>query len=126
MSFNWKLYIQLADEFISYQEKIDLREAYLRSAMSRCYYGIFCIARNHLIAKNIPIPRVNTHKFVRESYQRLPRNVEKKIAKNLRRLWKERKDADYEDEADIDVQRAQIALDLSKRTLERLRQIGAV
>lgn len=63
MSFNWELYIQLADELISCQEKVDLREAYLRSAMSRSYYGIFCIARNHLIAKNIPIPRVDTHKF---------------------------------------------------------------
>jgi len=126
MSFNWELYIQLADRLIYYQENADLREAYLRSAINRCYYGIFCIARDHLIAKNISIPRVDTHKFVRERYQRLPRNVEKKIAKNLRRLWKERKDADYENEADIDVQRAKTALDLSKRTLEKLRQIGAV
>jgi len=126
MSFNWELYIQLADRLIYYQENADLREAYLRSAISRCYYGIFCIARDHLVAKNISIPRVDTHKFVRGRYQRLPRNVEKKIAKNLRRLWKERKDADYENEADIDVQRAKTALDLSKRTLEKLRQIGAV
>jgi uncharacterized protein (UPF0332 family) len=125
MSFNWESYIQLADE-ISYQGKVDLREAYLRSAMSRCYYGIFCIARNRLTAKNIPIPRVDTHRFVRERYQRLPRNVEKKIAKNLRRLWNERKDADYEDETGIDVQRAKTALDLSKRTLKKLRQIGAI
>lgn len=126
MSFNWELYIQLADELISYQEDADLREAYLRSAVSRCYYGIFCIARNHLIAKNVPIPRVDTHKFVRERYQKLPRNAEKKIAKNLRRLWKERKDADYEDEADIDIKRAKTALDLSKRTLKNLQQIGAI
>lgn len=126
MSFNWELYIQLADELISCQEKVDLREAYLRSAMSRSYYGIFCIARNHLIAKNIPIPRVDTHKFVRERYQGLSRNMEKKIAKNLRRLWKERKDADYEGEASIDAQRAKTALDLSKRTLEKLQQIAAV
>ena len=126
MNFNWKLYIDLADKLISYQGKVHLREAYLRSAMSRCYYGIFCIARNHLIAKNIPISRVNTHKFVREKYQRSTRNIEKKIAKNLRRLWKERKDADYEDEANIDFQRAKTALELSNRTLKSLRQIGAM
>lgn len=125
MSFSWELYIQLADELVSYQEKANLREAYLRSAMSRCYYGIFCIARNHLIAKNIPIPRVDTHKFVREKYQKSTRNIEKKIAKNLRRLWKERKDADYEDKTDIDIQRAKTALYLSKRTLKNLQQIGA-
>ncbi|MCK4419987.1 HEPN domain-containing protein [Candidatus Aerophobetes bacterium] len=115
----------MADELVSYQEKANLREAYLRSAMSRCYYGIFCIARNHLIAKNIPIPRVDTHKFVREKYQKSTRNIEKKIAKNLRRLWKERKDADYEDKTDIDIQRAKTALYLSKRTLKNLQQIGA-
>ena len=125
MSFSWELYIQLADELVSYQEKANLREAYLRSAMSRCYYGIFCIARNHLIAKNIPIPRVDTHKFVREKYQKSTRNIEKKIAKNLRRLWKERKDADYEDKTDIDIQRAKTTLYLSKRTLKNLQQIGA-
>ncbi|RLG27175.1 hypothetical protein DRN76_00250 [Methanosarcinales archaeon] len=126
MSFYWELYIQLADELTSHQEKLDLREAYLRSAMSRCYYGIFCIARNHLIAKGISIPRVDTHKFVREQYQRLPRNVEKKIGKNLCRLWKERKDADYENDADINVSKAKTALDLSKRTLGKLRQMGTV
>ena len=126
MSFNWELYIQLADELVSYQQELDLQEAYLRSAMSRCYYGIFCIARNHLIAKKISIPKVDTHKFVRESYQRSSSNVEKKIAKNLRRLWKERKDADYEGEASIDLNRTETALDLSKRTLGKLRQIGAI
>ncbi|MCL0076620.1 hypothetical protein M1O12_01130, partial [Dehalococcoidia bacterium] len=92
----------------------------------RCYYGIFCIAKNRLNSKGISIPWVDTHKFVRKSYQGLPRDVEKKIAKNLRRLWKERKDADYEGEASIDLKRAETALDLSKRTLEQLRQIGAL
>lgn len=126
MSFNWELYIQLAESLVSYQQDPNLQEAYLRSAMSRCYYGIFCIARNHLIAKNVPIPRIDTHKSVRECYQRLSSNVEKKIAKDLRRLWMARKDADYEDEASIDLKRAETALALSKRTLDRLRQIGAV
>ncbi|CAD6493975.1 MAG: hypothetical protein CHKLHMKO_00593 [Candidatus Argoarchaeum ethanivorans] len=126
MSFYWDLYIQLADELISYQENADLREAHLRSAMSRCYYGIFCIARNHLIAKGVFIPRVNTHKFVREKYKGSAHNVEKKIGKNLGRLWKERKDADYENDTDINVSRAKSALDLSKRTLEKLRQMRTV
>jgi uncharacterized protein (UPF0332 family) len=126
MSFNWESYIQLADGLVSYQQELDLQEAYLRSAMSRCYYGIFCTARNYLIAKNVPIPRIDTHKFVMESYQRSSSNVEKKIAKDLRRLWKERKDADYEDEASIDLKRAETALALSRRTLEILRQIEAV
>jgi uncharacterized protein (UPF0332 family) len=133
MSFNWELYIQLAEELISYQGKVDLQEAYLRSAMSRCYYSLYCIARNHLIAKDILTSedlRDAPHQRVRDEYHELSRkssrNVEKKIARNLGRLWKERIDADYKDEADIDVQRAKTALDLSKRTLEKLREIKAV
>jgi len=105
---------------------MDLQEAYLRSAMSRCYYGVFCIAKNHLDSKDISIPWVDTHKLVRKSYQGSSSNVERKIAKNLHRLRKERNDADYEGEASIDLERAETALDLSKRTLEQLRQIGAL
>lgn len=126
MSFDWESYIQLADKLIFSQEKADLQEAYLRSAMSRCYYGVFCIARDHLIAENVPIPRIDTHKFVRESYQRSSSNVERKIGDDLRRLWATRKDADYDGEVNIDFKRAKTALDLSKRTLEQLRQIGAL
>ncbi|RZN14823.1 MAG: hypothetical protein EF812_04475 [Methanosarcinales archaeon] len=123
-----KLYIQLADELISYQENADLQEARLRSAMSRCYYGIFCITRNQnqLVAKGIFIPKVNTHKFVREKYKGSAHKVKKKIGKNLGRLWKERKDADYENDTDINVSRAKSALDLSERTLEKLRQMETV
>ena len=126
MSFDWESYIQLADELLSYQQESDLQEAYLRSAMSRCYYGIFCIARNYLIAKNVPIPRIDTHKFVRDSYQKSSSNVERKIADNLRRLWVARKDADYENEASIDLKRAKTTLNISKSTLTKLRQIGAL
>ena len=65
MSFSWESYIQLGDELVSSKQESDLQEACLRSAISRCYYGIFCIARNHLIAKDVPIPRIDTHRFVR-------------------------------------------------------------
>jgi len=127
MRFNWELYIDLANTLINVAKtQRTLEEAYLRSAMSRAYYGIFCIARNFLIRKGKTIPKIDTHKFIRYEYQKSQNRVEKKIAKNLRRLWKERKDADYEDKANIDVQRARIALDLSKRTLKNLQQIGAI
>lgn len=127
MRFNWELYIDLANTLINVAKtQRTLEEAYLRSAMSRAYYGIFCIARNFLIRKGKTIPKIDTHKFIRCEYQKSQNRVEKKIAKNLRRLWKERKDADYEDKANIDVQRARIALDLSKRTLKNLQQIGAI
>lgn len=126
MSFDWKLYIQLADELIAYQRTTSLQEAYLRSAISRSYYGIFCLARNFLISKGISIPGVDTHKFIRSNYQRSSNKAEKEIGDNLRRLWRERKDADYEDGAHIDINRANVAHQLAVRTLNRLGNIGTI
>lgn len=123
MNFNWESYIQLAEELIKYQKNPSTIEACYRTAISRSYYGVFCIARNILLKRGIKIPRVNTHKFIRNEYQNSPKSEEKKIAKNLRRLWMERKDADYEDKINIDVQRARFALELAKNTLKLLEQI---
>jgi len=49
MSFDWRTYLQLADALIKHQTATVPQEAYLRSAISRSYYGVFCIARNFLI-----------------------------------------------------------------------------
>jgi len=123
MGFNWELYVLLSEKLLSWSEK-DLEEACLRTSISRSYYGVFCIARNRLIAKGVTIPRIDTHKFVREKYQTSQKKVEKKIAKNLRRLWNERKDADYEDKTKINIQRAKIAIELAKRTLKELKKLN--
>ena len=120
MSFDWELYVQLSGELISYQRTPTLQEAYLRSAISRSYYGVFCIARNLLISKGATIPRTDTHKFIRTKYQRSPHRTEKEIGDGLRRLWRERKDADYEDRATVDIKRARTAHQLAIRVLDRL------
>lgn len=126
MNFKWESYIQLAEELIVYQKNSSILEACYRSAISRCYYGVFCIARNFLISQGVAIPQVNTHKFIREKYQSSPDLLMKKIAKELRRLWLERKDADYEDKIKIEIKRAKYAIDLSKKILENLKKIGAL
>lgn len=126
MSFDWKSYVQLADELISYQRTSSLQEAYLRSAISRSYYGAFCIARNLLTSRGITIPRTDTHKFVRTEYQKSPTRTEKEIGDNLRRLWRERKEADYEDGANIDTNRARTAHQLATRILSKLRDTGEI
>jgi len=127
MTFDWRLYLQLADELINYQRTASLQEAYYRSAVSRSYYGVFCIARNFLISsKGITIPKTDTHKFVREEYKESTNREEKKIGKDLGRLWKERKAADYEDKVKVDTYRTQVAYQLSFRTFRRLHQIGAI
>lgn len=116
----------MADELINYQKTPSLQEAYFRSAISRSYYGAFCIARNLLTGKGITIPRTNTHKFVRAEYQKSSSRTEKEIGDALRRLWRERKGADYEDMAAVDIKRASTAHQLAIRILNRIRNAGAI
>lgn len=122
MEFNWESYVSLSERILSWCEK-DLKEACLRTSISRAYYGVFCTARNKLIAEGVIIPKVSTHKFVREKYQASKNKFKKKIGKNLKRLWAERKAADYEDKAEISIQRAKIAIEIAKRTLKELKKI---
>jgi hypothetical protein len=63
MSFDWSEYIDLAHDL---RLSANGREAYLRSAISRAYYGVFILARNHLRDKdNVKgIPQIDAHNFV--------------------------------------------------------------
>lgn len=127
MSFDWRLYIQLADKLINNQRTAGLQEAYLRSAISRSYYGVFCIARNFLINnRGVTIPKTDTHKFVREEYMRSKNKAESKIGEDLKDLLKERKESDYEDKIKVDINKARFSYQLSLRIFCRLHQIGAI
>lgn len=126
MNFDWKLYIQLSEELINSQKNLFLQEAYYRSAISRSYYGVYCIARNFLAIKGINIPKVDTHRFVRDEYMKSPNKTERKIGNALQNLLIERKDADYENNAIIDKKRAETAYQLSLRVLSRLSNLGAI
>lgn len=126
MSFDWRLYLQLANELITLQRTQILQEAYSRSAISRAYYAVFCIARNHLKNRGITIPQRDTHKFVRETYKQSRDRREKQIGSNLGRLWQHRKDADYEDGANIDKSRAELAYEMAQRILGSLQNIRAI
>jgi len=126
MSFDWRAYLHLAGELLSHQQTAIPQEAYLRSAISRAYYGVFCIARNFLISKGTTIPRIDTHKFVRETFFNSTHKIERKIGKDLRDLWHERKEADYENIATFDTKRATTAYQLATRILNRLQAIGAI
>ncbi len=74
----------------------------------------------------MPIPKVDTHKHVRDKHWKSANRAEKKIGKDILDLWRERKDADYEDGATIDINRARTAHGSCPDILERLRSIGAV
>ncbi len=126
MNFDWRAYIELAGELLAHPQASIPLEAYLRSAISRAYYGVFCIARNFIVSRGTIIPRVDTHKFVRETYFSSSNKEERKIGKDLRDLWHERKDADYENNAAFDLKRAMTAYQLANRVLARLKTLGAI
>jgi len=126
MSFDWRSYIFLAEELLDLSQKGRLEEACLRSATSRSYYGIFCIARNFLKKKGINIRPIDTHKFVREQYMNSSIIIERKIGEDLKRLWRQRIESDYEDIANINITGVRTAIALAKKVLESLRKIGAI
>jgi len=125
MMFQWDSFVHLAEKLISW-EADDVREAIFRTAISRCYYGVFCLARNRLIARNIKIPKEDTHKFVIEQFKKSNNRMERAIGKNLNRLRYERNRADYDDKTDVDAKDAKLSLELAKRSLEGLRRLGAL
>ncbi len=126
MSFDWRLYIKLADELINFHRTKSLAESYWRSAISRAYYGVFCLSRNFLISKGIRIPRKNVHRFVIEKYKNSLDQVEKKIGVQLDRLRKDRVDADYDDRKGINNSYATRSYGRSTRIQQLLENIGVI
>ena len=72
------------------------------------------------------VPTKDTHKYVREKYLASPVKMQRKIGSNLARLWKKRKEADYEDNITIGFNEAKDAYGLAFRTLEDLKSLGAI
>ncbi len=117
MSFDWSKYVELAEKLIEQEKDEKLESAYYRSSVSRSYYGAYCLARDLLISKGFDIPRIDAHRAVREAFQQGSNRVIKKVGEDLRRLWGERKNADYDAPQSFDKVRAEKALKLAKRLL---------
>lgn len=124
MSFDWKLYVELSEELINHQKTPSLQDAYLRSAISRSYYGVFCIARNLLIPKTVFFPKEDIHKFVREQFNLAVSRKEKQIGAKLGRLWTERKAADYEEDETFNDERAKTSYKMAVDTLNLLQELS--
>lgn len=124
MSFDWKLYVDLSAELINHHKTPSLKDAYLRSAVSRAYYAIFCTAKQLLVLKTVFFPREDIHKFVREEYNRAVSRKEKQIGSKLGRLWTERKAADYDADETFDFERAKTSQQMAADTLKLLEEIS--
>jgi uncharacterized protein (UPF0332 family) len=131
MSFDWQTYIRLAEELLNNSEDSDIEEAYLRSSLSRSYYGVFGIAYYFLI-HNQKVDKEelenDTHRRVRNKFIHNPQRnrLLNKIGKNLESLWKERKDADYKEDSEINRNRAETAYLLASDTIGIFRSVGGI
>jgi uncharacterized protein (UPF0332 family) len=125
MSFDWKTYLDVSEALIK-NRTTGFEEAYLRSAISRAYYAVFGIARSYLKSEGTTISAIDTHKFLRNEFKNSPDNIKKKIGNNLERLWRDRKEADYNDTVIINNKRAQLSYQMAVLILQYLKRIGAV
>ncbi len=108
MSFDWLKYIILAKECAKRTE-----EEYLRTAISRAYYGAFCFLRDEkgIITKNYSSGQ---HQIVIETYKFSGNKYERQIGDKLAKLKKQREDADYDSNKQIisgDIKRALLRAD---------------
>jgi hypothetical protein len=97
MAFDWNEYMKLASELRETKQ-----EAYMRSAISRSYYGAYNIARSYLKAKKRDW-QIQEHTQLWSQVGRVSRNIE--IQTLGQRVRKIRRKADYDfDFPDVEAQ----------------------
>jgi len=97
MSFHWADYLTLAQELTSSSAESSIREAYLRSAISRAYYAAFSEARDYLVdtvGEQVPSDR-NVHQYVADTFERSSDTRHRRVGGYLRHLRLNRNRADY-------------------------------
>jgi uncharacterized protein (UPF0332 family) len=110
VSFDWKDYVYLAEDLLNRPE-----ESYLRSAISRAYYGVFCIARNNKGYKDFA--GSNVHWKVINEYKNSSDRNERNLGRILDNLRRSRNDADYNEDKLISGDLAARAVLLAKNVL---------
>lgn len=99
MSFDWSQYFNLARELAGQTTPPAGQEARLRSALSRAYYAVFCLARNHLRDREgLSIPRDRVHSYVIDHFKTSADPARSQLGHDLDRLRWDRNKADYHDD----------------------------
>lgn len=98
MIFNWTDFFKLGKDLQQDSTKSKIKNAVLRTVISRCYYSAFCNAREFLIEKeNINFKKdKNVHWEVINNFKNHNDKIRRNIGFNLDRLVKSRQSADYD------------------------------
>lgn len=113
MNFDWTRFIDLAAELSARNE-----EAATRSAVSRAYYGAFCLARDRATLDEYKKPDV--HRAVIDRYEQSPSGRERTVGQFLAELFRQRKKADYESGFQVDSAVARRAVEKARRVANHL------
>lgn len=116
MSFNWKEYLTVAQELAQKD-----REGYLRTAISRAYYGAFCLARNKKGYKDYTYPDVHSKVII--AFKTEKNTNLRKIGQALDMLRKQRNHADYDEDKKIDQNLTTRMLIVAKKIIELIEKI---
>jgi uncharacterized protein (UPF0332 family) len=97
VAFDWHKYLDLAKKLHCQPE-----EEAQRSSVSRAYYSVFCTARNHLKKKGMYFPQKGEeHKLVWDRFLNARREC-RELGLLGDRLFRRRKEADYDDQTTKD------------------------
>ena len=122
MSFAWLDYLTLAEALLQARTTFAPEEACCRAAISRAYYAVYGVARTRareqeglqLQATGDAHQRVIAHYFQR------PSPLHRAIDDNLRQLRSVRNRADYDDQLDRPVARAEFAVRRAQQVVAQL------
>lgn len=98
MSFDWSGYLTLAKHLNDRSNDFPDQEAAYRSAISRAYYAVFCLARNYVKDVDRTEFHGNDHKQLQNHLRNHADKSRKKIGNQLRKLHQHRIKADYHDD----------------------------
>jgi len=126
MSFAWLDSLTLAEALLQARTTVAPEEACCRAAISRAYYAVYGVARTRAREQEgLQLPATgDAHQRVITHYFRGPSPLHRAIGDNLRQLRSVRNRADYDDQIDQPVARAQFAVRRARQVVAQLQALA--
>jgi len=127
VAFDWQTYVVIARELFECEKEACNEQAYLRTAISRAYYGIHNISYRFLtLKKGIAIDGKRKHKQTFMSLKASHIAAEKELGERLKTLYDGRLLADYDDGPPVSITDTKLSIFTAEEALKNLKTVGAV
>ena len=126
MSFTWGAYLSVAEVLVRERGILAPEEACCRAAISRAYYAVYGMARNHARDhEQLSLQRTGgDHQRVLLHYRRRSDRTHQQVAELLFRLRRQRNQADYNDQMPTAIASAHAALHRAQQALTALESLS--